>query len=116
MPFRAVLLDFGGVYTPSPFSIFVDFAAELGPDPPLFPAALRQRGGVAPEQAVFLAASPGKGGAARGLGMHGVLVGEDPGGALAELARLISWGGRSGGGIPPLRRLQRRDALAALAF
>src|SRR5258706_13616521 len=33
MPFRAVLLDFGGVYTPSPFSIFVDFAAELGADP-----------------------------------------------------------------------------------
>jgi epoxide hydrolase-like predicted phosphatase len=209
MPFRAVLLDFGGVYTTSPFSIFADFAAELGadpqrvlglvfgpydrdtdhpwhrlergemslldaraaimalasqaglefdplailarmakgggardavvaatralrarglrtalvtnnarefgagwramipiaelfdavidssevgvrkPDPAIFSLALRELGGVAPEHAVFLDDFPGNVEAARRLGMHGVLVEQDPSGALAELERLI---------------------------
>jgi epoxide hydrolase-like predicted phosphatase len=33
MPIRAVLFDFGGVYTPSPFGLFAQAAAELGASP-----------------------------------------------------------------------------------
>ena len=33
MAIRAVLLDFGGVYTSSPFNVFVEAAAELGATP-----------------------------------------------------------------------------------
>jgi epoxide hydrolase-like predicted phosphatase len=209
MPIRAVLFDFGGVYTPSPFSVFADFAAEVGatrervldlvfgpydrdtdhpwhrlergevtlldareaimalvseaglafdplavlarmagggaardamvaatrglrerglrtalvtnnarefragwramiplaelfdavidssevgvrkPDPVIFELALRELGGIAAEHAVFLDDFPGNIAAARRLGMHGVLVEEDPSSALAELTRLV---------------------------
>src|SRR5262245_22333533 len=33
MPIRAVLFDFGGVYTPSPFSVFGEAAGELAATP-----------------------------------------------------------------------------------
>ena len=59
------------------------------PDPAIFALALRELGGIAPEHAVFLDDFPGNIAAARRLGMHGVLVEDDPSGALAELERLV---------------------------
>jgi epoxide hydrolase-like predicted phosphatase len=73
------------------FDAVID-SSEVGvrkPDPAIFALALREVGGVAPEHAVFLDDFPGNVAAARRLGMHGVLVEEDPSGALAELERLI---------------------------
>jgi putative hydrolase of the HAD superfamily len=67
-------------------------SSEVGvrkPDPAIFSLALRELGGIAPEHAVFLDDFPGNVAAARRLGMHGVLVEEDPSGALAELERLV---------------------------
>ncbi len=74
------------------FDAVID-SSEVGvrkPDPAIFSLALRELGGVAPEHAVFLDDFPGNVEAARRLGMHGVLVEDDPSGALAELERLIS--------------------------
>ncbi|HKA14180.1 MAG TPA: HAD family phosphatase [Myxococcota bacterium] len=73
------------------FDAVID-SSEVGvrkPDPAIFSLALRELGGIAPEHAVFLDDFPGNVAAARRLGMHGVLVGEDPGGALAELEGLL---------------------------
>ena len=74
------------------FDAVID-SSEVGvrkPDPAIFSLALRELGGIAPEHAVFLDDFPGNVAAARRLGMHGVLVEDDPSGALAELERLVS--------------------------
>jgi len=73
------------------FDAVID-SSEVGvrkPDPAIFSLALRELGGIAPEHAVFLDDYPGNVAAARRLGMHGVLVEDDPSGALAELERLL---------------------------
>ena len=78
------------------FDAVID-SSEVGvrkPDPAIFSLALRELGGIAPEHAVFLDDFPGNVAAARRLGMHGVLVEDDPSGALAELER---FGGLIGG-------------------
>ncbi len=74
------------------FDAVID-SSEVGirkPDPAIFALALREIGGVAPEHAVFLDDFHGNVAAARRLGMHGVLVEDDPAGALAELERLVT--------------------------
>jgi epoxide hydrolase-like predicted phosphatase len=73
------------------FDAVID-SSEVGmrkPDPAIFALALRELGGIAPEHAVFLDDFPGNVAAARRLGMHGVLVEDDPTGALAELEKLL---------------------------
>jgi epoxide hydrolase-like predicted phosphatase len=73
------------------FDAVID-SSEVGvrkPDPAIFDLALREIGGIAPERAVFLDDFLGNVEAARRLGMHGVLVENDPAGALAELERLL---------------------------
>jgi putative hydrolase of the HAD superfamily len=73
------------------FDAVID-SSEVGmrkPDPAIFALALRELGDVAPQHAVFLDDFPGNVAAARRLGMHGVLVEDDPSGALAELERLV---------------------------
>lgn len=73
------------------FDAVID-SSEVGvrkPDPAIFELALREVGGVAPEAAVFLDDYPGNVAAAQRLGMHGVLVEDDPSGALRELDRLV---------------------------
>ena len=73
------------------FDAVID-SSEVGvrkPDPAIFSLALRELGGIAPEHAVFLDDFPGNVAAARRLGMHGVLVEDDPSSALAELERLL---------------------------
>ncbi|TMA22921.1 MAG: HAD family phosphatase [Deltaproteobacteria bacterium] len=73
------------------FDAVID-SSEVGmrkPDPAIFSLALRELGDIAPEHAVFLDDFPGNVAAARRLGMHGVLVEDDPSGALAELERLL---------------------------
>jgi epoxide hydrolase-like predicted phosphatase len=74
------------------FDAVID-SSEVGirkPDPAIFALALRELGGVAPEHAVFLDDFHGNVAAARRLGMHGVLVEDDPARALAELERLVA--------------------------
>jgi epoxide hydrolase-like predicted phosphatase len=73
------------------FDAVID-SSEVGvrkPDPAIFALALRELGGIEPEQAIFLDDFPGNVAAARALGMHGVLVEDDPSDALAELERLL---------------------------
>jgi epoxide hydrolase-like predicted phosphatase len=79
------------------FDAVID-SSEVGlrkPDPAIFALALRQLGGVAPEHTVFLDDFPGNVAAARRLGMHGVLVEDDPAPALAELERIVATAMRS---------------------
>jgi putative hydrolase of the HAD superfamily len=74
------------------FDAVID-SSEVGvrkPDPAIFELALRELGGVAPEHTVFLDDFAGNVAAARRLGMHGVLVEDDPRSALEELERLVS--------------------------
>ena len=74
------------------FDAVID-SSEVGvrkPDPAIFGLALEELGGVAPDAAVFLDDFHGNIAAARRLGIHGVLVEDDPAGALAELDRLIA--------------------------
>jgi len=74
------------------FDAVID-SSEVGirkPDPAIFALALRELGGIAPEHAVFLDDFHGNVAAARRLGMHGVLVEDDPASALAELERLVT--------------------------
>jgi len=59
------------------------------PDPTIFHTALARVGVDDPARAIFLDDFPGNVAAARALGMHGILVGEDPTPALDELAALI---------------------------
>ena len=58
------------------------------PNPAIFELALHAVGGVAPQQAVFLDDFTGHVEAARRLGLHALLVEDDPSAALAELERL----------------------------
>lgn len=74
------------------FDAVVD-SSEVGlrkPDPRIYHHALERLGGVAPGRAVFLDDWAGNVEAARRLGLHGVVVGEDPVPALDELARLLA--------------------------
>ena len=59
------------------------------PDPTIFHTALGAVGVDDPTRAIFLDDFPGNVDAARALGMHGILVGEDPTPALDELAALL---------------------------
>jgi HAD superfamily hydrolase (TIGR01509 family) len=59
------------------------------PDPAIFRAALERLDVGDPARAIFLDDFPGNVAAARVLGMHGILVGEDPASALAELRELV---------------------------
>lgn len=71
---------------------FVVDSCEVGvrkPDPRIFAKALELLGGVAPENALFLDDYEGNVVAARGLGLHGIVVGPDPTAALAEFDRLV---------------------------
>jgi putative hydrolase of the HAD superfamily len=73
------------------FDAVID-SSEVGlrkPNPAIFQLALQRLGDVAAEHAVFLDDFRGNVDAARKLGMHGVLVEDDPSSALAELERLI---------------------------
>jgi epoxide hydrolase-like predicted phosphatase len=74
------------------FDVVVDSSEEgmRKPDPAIFHHALAQVGGVAPERTVFLDDFAGNVEAARRLGIHGVLVGEDPAPALLELDRILA--------------------------
>jgi epoxide hydrolase-like predicted phosphatase len=76
------------------FDAVVD-SSEIGmrkPNPAIFHHALEQVGGIAATRSIFLDDHPGNVAAARRLGMQGVLVGDDPAPALAELERLLGGG------------------------
>lgn len=73
------------------FDAVVD-SSEVGvrkPDPAIFRLALERLGGIEPERAVFLDDFEGNVAAAAALGMRGLLVGDDPLPALAELRALV---------------------------
>lgn len=59
------------------------------PSAQIFHLSLERLGVRAPERAVFLDDFPGNVDAARRLGMHGILVKENPAGALADLDHLL---------------------------
>jgi putative hydrolase of the HAD superfamily len=59
------------------------------PDPTIFHTALARVGVDDPTRAIFLDDFPGNVAAATALGMHGILVGDDPTPALDELAALL---------------------------
>ena len=73
------------------FDLVVDSCEEgvRKPDPAIFRTALDRLGVDDPGRAVFLDDFEGNLVAARGIGMHGILVGPDPRPALAELAALL---------------------------
>jgi putative hydrolase of the HAD superfamily len=67
--------------------IVVD-SSEVGvrkPNPAIFHLTLDRLGGVAPERAIFLDDAPGNIRAAEALGIHAILVEDDPSPAVAEL-------------------------------
>lgn len=78
------------------FDIVID-SSEVGmrkPNPLIFELALQQLapdrpGGISPERAVFLDDFAGNIAAAEALGLHAILVEDDPAGALAALALLL---------------------------
>jgi len=59
------------------------------PDPTIFRTALERVGVDDPTRAIFLDDFPGNIDAARAMGMHGILVGDDPTPALDELLSLV---------------------------
>ncbi len=73
------------------FDLVVDSCEEgvRKPDPAIFRTALDRLGVDDPGRAVFLDDFEGNLVAARGIGMHGILVGADPRPALVELATLL---------------------------
>lgn len=74
------------------FDAVID-SCEVGfrkPDPRIFHAALGALGGIEPGRALFLDDYEGNVVAARGLGLHGIVVGTDPSAALAEYDRLLA--------------------------
>ncbi|HVN40686.1 MAG TPA: HAD family phosphatase [Myxococcota bacterium] len=80
------------------FDAVID-SSEVGvrkPNPAIFRRALDEVGGVAASRSIFLDDHPGNIAAARRLGMQGVLVGEDPAAALAELEALLAAAGPPG--------------------
>lgn len=72
--------------------IIVDSSAEgvRKPDPAIFHLALERLGGIAPEASVFLDDAPGNITAAQALGIHAILVEDDPTAALGELADALA--------------------------
>lgn len=67
-------------------------SSEVGirkPDPAIYRLALERLGGIEPERSVFLDDAPGNVRAAEDLGMHAILVGDDPAPALAELEEVL---------------------------
>jgi putative hydrolase of the HAD superfamily len=73
------------------FDAVID-SCEVGfrkPDPRIFHAALEALGGVAPENTLFLDDYEGNVIAARGLGVHGIVVAPDPAEALATFDRMV---------------------------
>lgn len=74
------------------FDAIVDSSEEgvRKPDPTIFHTALARVGVDDPTRAIFLDDFPGNVDAARTLGMHGILVGEDPAPALDELRSLTA--------------------------
>lgn len=80
------------------FDAVVD-SSEVGvrkPDPAIFRLALARVGDPPPERTVFLDDFEGNVAAAAALGMRGLLVGDDPLPALAELRALVDAGSRAG--------------------
>ena len=73
------------------FDVVVDSSEEglRKPDPRIFLTTLERLGVSDPTRAIFLDDFAGNVAAARDLGLHGIVVGEDPQPALAELARLV---------------------------
>jgi putative hydrolase of the HAD superfamily len=73
------------------FDIVIDSSEEgvRKPDPTIFRTALERLGVSDATRAIFLDDFAGNVDAARALGMHGIVVGEDPRPALDELARLL---------------------------
>ena len=68
-------------------------SSEVGvrkPDPAIFRLALERLGGIAPERAVFLDDAAGNIAGAAALGIHAILVEDDPEGALAELEAALA--------------------------
>ena len=79
------------------FDLVVD-SSEIGvrkPDPRIFTFTL-ERLGVTPERAVFVDDWPGHVAAARGVGLHGIVMGSDAQAALDELDAVLA-GRRPGG-------------------
>jgi len=73
------------------FDVVID-SSSVGmrkPNPSIFRLALERLGGVAPERAVFLDDYASNVQAAVKLGLRGVLVGDDPEAAIAELDRIL---------------------------
>jgi epoxide hydrolase-like predicted phosphatase len=73
------------------FDAVID-SSEVGmrkPDPGIFHLTLDRLGGIEPQRSVLLDDFNGNIEAARAVGMHGVLVGEDPRPALQELRALL---------------------------
>jgi epoxide hydrolase-like predicted phosphatase len=73
------------------FDVVVDSSVEgvRKPDPAIFLTTLDRLGVSDPTRAIFLDDFAGNVEATRALGLHGIVVGEDPGPALEELARLV---------------------------
>jgi epoxide hydrolase-like predicted phosphatase len=74
------------------FELIVD-SSEVGvrkPDPAIYHLTLERLGGVLPHRAVFLDDFAGNVEAATALGLHGILVGDEPHGAIAALDRLLA--------------------------
>jgi putative hydrolase of the HAD superfamily len=74
------------------FDAVVDSSEEgvRKPDPAIFLTALERVGVEDPTRAIFLDDFPGNVVAAEAMGMHGILVAEDPTPALDELISLVS--------------------------
>ena len=67
-------------------------SSEIGirkPDPRIFEHALVRLGGIAPDRALFVDDFPANVEAARALGLHGVLMGDDYHEAIREIEALI---------------------------
>ena len=73
------------------FDVVVDSSEEgvRKPDPRIFELALERLGGIEPARSVFLDDHPGNIAACEAVGIRGVLVADDPSGALAEVDRLL---------------------------
>jgi len=74
------------------FELVVD-SSQVGlrkPNPAIFHLALERLGGIAPERSVFLDDFAGNVHAAAGIGMHGIVVEDEPASALAQLERLLA--------------------------
>jgi len=74
------------------FELVVD-SSEVGvrkPDPAIFHLTLERLGGIAPERAVFLDDLGSNVDAATALGLHGIVVGDEPSAAIAALDSLLA--------------------------